>query len=305
MDARSPRSPVPGRPGPRPAGPEPHLVHHRSGAHHAGASGYHLATWNWAGRGPTVVILPGAGTNGLLFADLVTSLGARRVVAVDPPGVGRSDPAPYRDLDRIADDLAALISDRFETPVVWLGHSWGGKVAAMVAGRHPNLAAAAVLIDPSPAGALPLDDEALERFATSIWDGADGPWPDADTAIDRLRRLRHYRRWTPAVDRSLRVNLVTTPDGRVTTRSTHADLYAEADATLRVDHGADVAAVRCPILYLVASDSLWWQELSNDVVLPDHAERVDLDGQHLIHIDQPQAVAVAIGRFLDRHAPRL
>ncbi len=260
-----------------------------------------LGAWCWPGDGPTLVMLPGAGNNGRLFGDLAAALAGRRAVAIDPPGIGDSEPGVSRDLGRIVEGLAALAVDAFEPPAIWVGHSWGGKVSAILGGRHPELAAAALLIDPSPGGALAMDDDALDRFAESIWDGRGGPWPTEDAAIDALRGRRHYRAWTPSVETSLRADLVATPDGSITTRSTLDEMRAEADATLRFDYAADIAALRCPTLYLVASESRWWQALSNDEILPIHAERVEIEGQHLLHVDQPAGVAAEITRFLAEH----
>lgn len=265
-------------------------------------AGARLASVTWPGPGPALVLLPGAGGNALLFADLVDSLPERHTVAIDPPGMGRSDDPPTLDLAETADALAHAWRRDGHGPAVWGGHSWGGKVAALVASRNPDVAVATVLIDPSPATSLELDDDTLTAFAASIWDGKGGPWDSEDAAMAGFARLPHYAKWTTGLRSALARNLVQTADRRWTTRCDHRFLEAVSRATLNVDNGRDVGRLAVPTLYLVASRSTWWQEISNDRALPDHAERVVVDGEHFLHLDNLTDVSRAIADFVARTA---
>ncbi|MDO4032850.1 alpha/beta fold hydrolase [Clavibacter michiganensis] len=105
-------------------------------------------------RDDLVVLEAGLGGSGLTWG-LVHGILARthRVVAYDRAGLGGSDtdPAP-RDLDRLADDLEAVIAAFPHRRLVLAGHSWGGPVVRVVAARRiaRGLATAGVvLVDPS------------------------------------------------------------------------------------------------------------------------------------------------------------
>lgn len=77
--------------------------------------------------------------------------GRHRVVAVDLRGHGRSD-KPRQDytVPGFADDLAWIARELGLARVVLVGHSLGGIAALDAAARHPDVVAAAVLVDPSP-----------------------------------------------------------------------------------------------------------------------------------------------------------
>ena len=108
-----------------------------------------------AGAGDDLVVLEaGLGGSGLTWG-LVHGILARshRVVAYDRAGLGGSDTdhAP-RDLDRLADDLEAVVAAFPHRRLVLAGHSWGGPIVRVVAaGRIARGLATAgvVLVDPS------------------------------------------------------------------------------------------------------------------------------------------------------------
>jgi pimeloyl-ACP methyl ester carboxylesterase len=112
-----------------------------------------------AGDGDDLVVLEaGLGGSGLTWG-LVHERVARtcRVVAYDRAGLGSSDPDPApRDLDRLADDLEAVVAALPHRRLVLAGHSWGGPIVRVVAARRiarglPT--AGVVLVDPSDEGA--------------------------------------------------------------------------------------------------------------------------------------------------------
>lgn len=91
------------------------------------------------GDGDDLVVLEaGLGGSGLTWG-LVHGILARthRVVAYDRAGLGDSDPDPApRDLDRLADDLEAVIAAFPHRRLVLAGHSWGGPIVRVVAARR-------------------------------------------------------------------------------------------------------------------------------------------------------------------------
>ena len=109
--------------------------------------------------GPTVVLVHGLGGSHMnwdLFAPLIT--GHARVLALDLPGFGRSEPTGRR--TAVHDNVEVL--DRFltevaGTPVVLIGNSMGGMISILETARSPEKVTGLVLLDaavPGPRRAL-------------------------------------------------------------------------------------------------------------------------------------------------------
>jgi pimeloyl-ACP methyl ester carboxylesterase len=104
------------------------------------------------GAGDALVLLHGVAASRLVWRRVIGPLArGRRVIAVDVPGFGESEPAgPGFDLDRVADRLiGGLQLDRFDL----VGHSLGGAVAVATAARHRDAVRRLVLV--APAGLAP------------------------------------------------------------------------------------------------------------------------------------------------------
>jgi pimeloyl-ACP methyl ester carboxylesterase len=108
------------------------------------------------GRGPLVVLLHGFPEFWYGWRHQIPVLAQRyRVVAPDLRGYNLSDkPLGVKNysLDKLAADVAALITALGETSAVIVGHDWGGAVAWTLASLHPELVTKlAVLNIPHPA----------------------------------------------------------------------------------------------------------------------------------------------------------
>ncbi len=93
----------------------------------------------------------GQGRNFLQIAKgLLPELGS---VLVDLPNHGRSPWTDTVSYEEMADAVAAMLRGRFahEAPAHVVGHSMGGKVAMLLALRHPELVDRLVVVDISPA----------------------------------------------------------------------------------------------------------------------------------------------------------
>lgn len=98
------------------------------------------------GNGPTVVLLHPIGLDGTFWGPVAAALSsAFRVVAIDLAGHGQSPPASAdAGLADYADDVARTL-ERFAPPVTVVGLSFGGMIAQVLAIRHPGLVARLVL----------------------------------------------------------------------------------------------------------------------------------------------------------------
>ena len=151
----------------------------------------HGGEWNPSGA-TTVVAVHGITANHRNFALLAEALPEHRLLAPDLRGRGasRTLPGPLG-IDRHAEDVAGLITASARRPVVLVGHSMGGFVAAALVRRFPDLVSGLVLVD----GGLPFrlpegihPDQAIELIL--------GP------ALQRLQRTfpsrEAYRRFWQA-----------------------------------------------------------------------------------------------------------
>jgi pimeloyl-ACP methyl ester carboxylesterase len=175
----------------------------------------HGGEWNPSG-GTTVVAVHGITANHRNFTLLAEALPGHRLLAPDLRGRGASSalPGPWG-IDRHADDVAGLITAFAPGPVVLVGHSMGGFVAAALVRRFPELISGLVLVD----GGLPFQLP-VGLDADQITEQILGP------ALQRLRRTfpsrDAYRRfwqahpalrdaWSDAVADYVDYDLVGTP----------------------------------------------------------------------------------------------
>jgi pimeloyl-ACP methyl ester carboxylesterase len=100
-------------------------------------------------RGSRVVFAHGLFGQGRNWTQIGKALADRhRVLLVDLPHHGRSPWDDHFDYLRIADQVAGLLDA--DDPVALVGHSLGGKVAMVLALRHPDLVERLCVVDVSP-----------------------------------------------------------------------------------------------------------------------------------------------------------
>lgn len=110
---------------------------------------------------PTVVLVHGLGGSHLNWVGIASGLAtSSRVVAIDLVGFGLS-PARGRSTSvrANADLLGRFVQEIIGGPVVLVGNSMGGMISLLLAGHHPDLVSALVLIDP----ALPTPKQRPDR----------------------------------------------------------------------------------------------------------------------------------------------
>jgi 3-oxoadipate enol-lactonase len=99
---------------------------------------------------PTIVLLHGLLFDGGMWRGQVEALSALgRVVILDGPGHGRSEPAPRFMLEDHADALFDAFGELGIRQAVIVGLSWGGMVGMRLALQHPAKVAALALLDTS------------------------------------------------------------------------------------------------------------------------------------------------------------
>ncbi len=126
-----------------------------------------------AGQGDTTLLFIHGYGESLLSWRLILDRFTRsyRVLALDLPGYGLSQkPDVAYDLDFYRRWLGAVLEQGTTGPVIVVGHSMGGELAAALALDHPDRVVAAVLLAPSGGGISPLlSDTGSITSPAALW----------------------------------------------------------------------------------------------------------------------------------------
>lgn len=147
------------------------------------------------GAGPSaLVLIHGWASDSTFWSANVPHLASHyRVLAVDLPGHGQSDPAPdyspKYSMDSFADAVSAVMNAEHIRKAALVGHSMGAAVLLAFARRHPELATALVAVD-----GFMIDSaqaERLQAFAKSF------QGPNAMVAREKMIASLFLRRPRP------------------------------------------------------------------------------------------------------------
>lgn len=126
-----------------------------------------------AGRGDTTLMFIHGYGESLMSWRLILDRFTRdyRVLALDLPGYGLSEkPDVAYDLDFYRRWLGAVLTRETTGPVVVIGHSMGGELAAALALDHPDRVSAVILLDPAGAGiSTLLSDTSSAASPATLW----------------------------------------------------------------------------------------------------------------------------------------
>ncbi|MCA9511397.1 MAG: alpha/beta hydrolase, partial [Myxococcales bacterium] len=118
-----------------------------------GADGLSLRILAWSTDGVPLLFVHGFGNEAHIWDDFVPALAPHYAVhALDWRGHGASDwhPSGAYDWDDHLRDLEAVVAHMGWERFVLCGHSLGGRVSLLFAGRHPEKLAGLVVVDTGP-----------------------------------------------------------------------------------------------------------------------------------------------------------
>ena len=273
---------------------------------------YHLREWGEPGA-PRLVLLHGWMDVSASFQFVVDALGRDwHVLAPDWRGFGLSEKGPgdcYWFPDYLGDLDAILGEASPDLPASLVGHSMGGNVALMYAGARPARVGAVVnlegfgLKDSQPA-------QAPGRYARWL-DELMSP-PGARRYASVAEVAERLRRNNPRLDQP-RASFLAEHWSR---RTVQGDYEIAGDPAHKIvnpvlyrwpEVAACWAAIACPVLWVEATDTdahRWAGDADEIGRRVEALKSVEVarvaDAGHMLHHDQPQAVARLIEDFVGR-----
>lgn len=251
------------------------------------------------GGGPTVVILPGLGSNLDYWADAVAFLAAsNHVIAIDAPGYGLSEkPDGTYDITWMAEQIVAFLDAKSIARATLMGQSMGAHLAVIIADRHPERVDKLVL------------EGSIANWPTAgpiLAGGFRYIWNDAVT-MDHLRRnwpdivTKLSIHDTPARERILRYQMAVRangeryrPEGLSSSRTLRSILLTSLRERL--------ATICIPVLLIWgANDRI--HSVDNGIelrsLLDDSRLVVIADAGHGAMMDQPGEFSRLVQRFIE------
>jgi pimeloyl-ACP methyl ester carboxylesterase len=245
--------------------------------------------------------------NAASFDALAACLPSCEIVAIDLIGHGRSDHRRagswYHFVDYL-DELVQVLDELGWQRSVWLGHSLGGALLAMLASAMPERVERLVLIETAgPLAGRP--DQAREQLRRGL---------DDRLASGRARPLRVFADIGQAIDARRKVNGLSTSAARTLVErgvrgveggfSWSSDPRLTLASPLRIDEahiGNLLGGIACPTLMLLADPPLPF--MSGDdrearLARFPRAVQHGFAGHHHLHMETPEALAGHIREFL-------
>jgi pimeloyl-ACP methyl ester carboxylesterase len=222
------------------------------------------------GEGPVrVVFLHGWARRGGDFAACATELAARGVasVALDLPGFGSSpDPTVAGGARHYATLVAPALAEMSDDPLVLVGHSFGGRVATVLAADHPALVRALVLTG------VPL---------VRLRAASKPPWRY------RVTRFKYARGWVS----EKRMEKARQRYGSTDYRNARGVIRDVLVANVNESYEEELARVRVPVAMI-------WGELDREV-----PEEVAARATELLETPHTFHRVAGVGHFVPNEAP--
>jgi pimeloyl-ACP methyl ester carboxylesterase len=275
---------------------------------------HHLVHWGPESTDP-VILLHGHADCAATFQFLAGELPAELpLVAVDWRGFGASARSPggywfpdyYADLEALVDALCP------RRPARIVGHSMGANVAMAYAGVRPARVAALVNLEGFGL-ARTQPSQAPDRIAKWL-DEVRAPAPEAEYAsVEALaeRVAKRNPRLTPDRARTIAACWsVPLPDGRVRLRADPLHRHVNPYLYRREEMEACWRRIVAPVLFVVGSESELLSRLAPEggvesfrSLVPRLEIATVAGAGHMLHHDDPRALARLIEAFFGHHEP--
>ena len=226
------------------------------------------------GEGAPVVYLHGWGCDGSIFLPIVKQLPNYCNYTVDFAGFGKSEAPPVTGytVQDYAEQLRDFLLEQHLHGVTLVGHSFGCRVALVLAANHPELVSRMLLVAPA----------ALRKFSFSRW------WK---VRVYKMSKMLAKLRGTVPVAKYASVDYVNCSEG----------LRATFVKVINADLSTYAKRVNCPVLIVNGRE---------DTATPlSHAKRlnrlitdsclVEIEGDHFAFFRAPVAFANTVKNFVE------
>jgi pimeloyl-ACP methyl ester carboxylesterase len=279
------------------------------------SDGLSLHVLEWSREGTPLVFVHGFGNDAHIWDDAAPAVATYyRTLAVDLRGHGDSDRDPEcrYDYEFHVADLEAVLEKLGVERLVLVGHSLGGRIATLFAGRHPDRIAGLVIVDSAPE----LDVRGTVRIRVDLQKNSEGGGASFASDAEYRDALAHNY---PAASRETLTRMAQhglrrRDDGRFepkldpawfkgrTDASTNAEAMRAREERLTRDMWDALARVPCPTLVVRGAAS--------DVLSPDIADRMVDEvlrhgrlaviprAGHSVMVDNPEAFCAALTGFV-------
>lgn len=245
-----------------------------------------------------MICLHGRWGRGETWADLIRRYRDRfRIIAPDQRGHGLSDrPAASYEAEEMAGDIYGLAKRLGCGPIIILGHSMGGRVAANLAALYPNDVRALIILDETADG--PETRSKLSPEKISPIDELTDKWPTP------------YATYRDAVDdlsaRFRQTNVRYFLDSLYETADGYDFLFSRYAMSAIKEYYSSwfhlLPNIKCPTMLVRAVDSwcLPRESAKQMVSLIKNCRYIEIaNSDHMVYADNPAEFYPALDRFLD------
>ena len=279
--------------------------------HVTGSDDLKLHLLEWSTAGTPMILIHGFGNEAHIWDDFAPAVAEHyRVLALDLRGHGESawnSEGRYDYTNHVA-DLEAITETLGIERMVLVGHSLGGRISMLYAGKHPEQLAGFVIVDSAPE----LDARGIVRIRTEVEEQRD---PSFKSIAEYENLLAHnYPAATPAaIERMARNGVRQQEDGRWVLKQDlsyrggdrwkgSGEELAAREARNVDDMWAALEKLPCPTLVVrgAASDIMSPDVADKMVeeVLPNGKLAVVPQAGHSVMTDNPEGFKQMVGEFV-------
>lgn len=243
------------------------------------------------GSGPTVVCWPSMFVDGHTFDQIAPELAAdRRVVIVDGPGLGLSDPLRRTSsINEAAEAATELLAALDAGRVDWVGNAFGGHVGLKLARRDGLLRSLAAVSSPVEPISPALSRKIRMLLPIVKAFGARGPIP----GIVREAMITEASAADPRI-RGVVDDALGRPDRRSMALAIRSFILERTDVT------AELADIRVPSLFVASDDRGDWapEDAAASAAATPFARAVTVHAARtLVPLEQPEALLAHLRAF--------